>query len=137
MPLKDPIARKEYGRKSSREYYAKNKAAIYAKSQKYRVANREKYREYKNEYDRELRRRVMEHYGGNIPACVCCVEREAKFLALDHVNGGGTKSRRAHHGSMGEYAWVIKNGFPTDYFQVMCHNCNMAKGFWGKCPHTN
>lgn len=19
--------------------------------------------------------------------------------------------------------------------QVLCHNCNMAKGFWGVCPH--
>ena len=30
--------------------------------------------------------------------------------------------------------WMIKNNFPKG-FQVLCHNCNLAKGFYGKCPH--
>ena len=28
----------------------------------------------------------------------------------------------------------IKNNFPKG-FQILCHNCNIAKGHYGKCPH--
>jgi hypothetical protein len=34
---------------------------------------------------------------------------------------------------------VIQNNFPEG-FQILCHNCNFAKGFPrnnGKCPHEN
>lgn len=30
--------------------------------------------------------------------------------------------------------WQRKNNYPKG-FQVLCHNCNLAKGFYGKCPH--
>ena len=30
--------------------------------------------------------------------------------------------------------WITKNNSPKG-FQILCHNCNMAKGFYGKCPH--
>ena len=33
--------------------------------------------------------------------------------------------------------WIIKNNFP-DYFQILCQNCNFAKGMKknnNKCPH--
>lgn len=30
--------------------------------------------------------------------------------------------------------WAIKNDFP-DVFQVLCHNCNQAIGYYGSCPH--
>jgi hypothetical protein len=26
-------------------------------------------------------------------------------------------------------------GYPKDRYQLLCHNCNMAKGFYGLCPH--
>jgi len=32
------------------------------------------------------------------------------------------------------YVWLKRNYFPTG-FQLLCHNCNLAKGFYGKCPH--
>lgn len=31
-------------------------------------------------------------------------------------------------------SWLKTNGYP-DGFQTLCHNCNMAKGFYGICPH--
>lgn len=34
------------------------------------------------------------------------------------------------------YAWLHANKYP-DGFQVLCHNCNMAKGFYSRCPHNN
>jgi len=32
--------------------------------------------------------------------------------------------------------WIIKNNFP-EYFKILCHNCNHAKGHSkdNKCPH--
>ena len=33
------------------------------------------------------------------------------------------------------YRWLKKHGFPKEGFQLLCYNCNCAKGFFGKCPH--
>jgi hypothetical protein len=32
------------------------------------------------------------------------------------------------------YRWALKHKFPK-VLQLMCHNCNMARAFYGKCPH--
>ena len=74
---------------------------------------------------------VLMHYGEK---CVCCGENENKFLCIDHIKGGGRK-HRATAGVTHFYRWIADNGFPN-YLQVLCHNCNMAKGFYGKCPHA-
>jgi len=82
----------------------------------------------------KYRTTVIEHYGG---ACACCGEQEMMFLAIDHIGGGGTK-HRASLGDAGRgstfYRWLTKQGFPPGY-RVLCHNCNMAIGFYGSCPH--
>lgn len=79
-----------------------------------------------------LRDRVLAHYGSR---CVCCGETTKEFLALDHKNGNGQKHRKElGGGAIKMYRWVVKNGFP-DIFQVLCHNCNMAFGCCGYCPH--
>lgn len=31
--------------------------------------------------------------------------------------------------------WLKKNDYPKG-FQILCHNCNMSKGFYGYCPHV-
>ncbi len=90
------------------------------------------------EYQRKLRAfkkdLVLEHYGRK---CVCCGESEVKFLAIDHKNDDGYEHRKTLGGTGGGsiiVAWIVKNGFP-DMFQILCHNCNMAKGIYGECPH--
>ena len=40
--------------------------------------------------------------------CACCGEEQYEFLCIDHVNDDGNER----------------------------HNCNMAKGFHGQCPHS-
>ena len=72
------------------------------------------------------------HYGGDPPKCACCGEMEAQFLAVDHLNGGGSKHRKTIKGTL--HRWLIRNGFPSG-FQILCHNCNLAKSHYGKCPH--
>jgi hypothetical protein len=32
------------------------------------------------------------------------------------------------------YLWLKRNNYPTG-FRVLCHNCNLAIGFYGYCPH--
>ena len=78
---------------------------------------------------------VLEYYGGRPPKCACCGEKETKFLALDHINGGGTRERKSTKGRNIIFN-VIRDNFPTG-FQILCHNCNCAKGFYGKCPHKS
>lgn len=82
---------------------------------------------------RELRIRVVNHYGGR---CVCCGETEYTFLAIDHINGGGNEHRRKikKNGS-NILKWLIKQDFPPE-FQILCHNCNMSKYLnGGVCAH--
>ena len=84
----------------------------------------------KAELHRNLRIKAYAGYGGE---CACCGETEFEFLCIDHVNGGGAEDRKKH--STWQIARrVIELDFPDDY-QVLCHNCNLAKGFFGECPH--
>lgn len=80
----------------------------------------------------KLRNLILEYYSNGKIKCACCNEGEIKFLGIDHINGGGTKHRKSIKTNI--YSWLKKNNFPTG-FQVLCYNCNLAKGFYGKCPH--
>ena len=107
----------------SKRYYLQEhpeKRALYAANQKVRFAN--------------SRRQVLEAYGGK---CECCNESIPEFLGIDHINNDGAQHRRESglHGGGRLYYWLRKNGFPKDRFRLLCHNCNLARGFYGKCPH--
>jgi hypothetical protein len=69
---------------------------------------------------------------------MCCSEATFEFLALDHIAGGGNAHRREIGTGPGDGAsfarWVVKNNYP-DSIQLLCHNCNSAKAFYGQCPH--
>ena len=94
----------------------------------------EKKRLYQTELRKVKKNLVLEHYGRE---CACCGEDEVKFLCIDHKNNDGREHRKTLKGTGGGsiiIAWIIKNGFP-DMFQMLCHNCNMAKGIYGECPH--
>jgi hypothetical protein len=84
------------------------------------------------EKHRRLKKRVFEHYSNGPGVCKCCGETRFEFLCLDHINGGGRQHRKTFQGSV--YYWIKKNNFPGG-FRVLCHNCNMALGFFGYCPH--
>jgi hypothetical protein len=84
---------------------------------------------YHREYARRQREMVIKNYGNK---CVCCGEKNYYFLSIDHINGGGNKHRKEIGGNF--YGWLIRNKFPKG-FQVLCYNCNFAKGHYEKCPH--
>jgi len=94
-------------------------------------------------WQRQLRRDAFNAYGG--PQCACCGTLVDEFLTLDHIDGGGAAHRATLRGSMQKprtdggggvklYAWLKRMGYPPG-FQVLCMNCNFAKGKYGVCPH--
>lgn len=90
-------------------------------------------------YARRLRAAILEGYGGT---CACCGETTPQFLAIDHIHNDGAAHRaslsmgRKSPDPMGFYRWLRDQGFPRDRFQLLCHNCNGAKAWYGACPHS-
>jgi hypothetical protein len=116
-----------------KQYYAEHKEKIKARAREYYEAHREEQRAKQNAKLEEIRNTVLEHYGS---MCACCGETEPQFLNIDHINNDGAEHRRAIGNRVGSsfYRWIIKNNFPKD-LQLLCCNCNMAKGLYGTCPH--
>lgn len=136
-------ASKGSGSKSGLYAYCKDCRREYATAySRERYANDPDFRRKRNAYQgernkvaaRKLRAEVIAAYGGK---CACCDESTPEFLAIDHVNNDGAEHRRliGASGSTATYAWLRRNGFPQDGFQLLCHNCNNAKAFYGQCPH--
>lgn len=87
------------------------------------------------EYRLKLKIEVFTHYSNGTPKCTCCGETEIKFLSIDHINGGGGKHiRKIKRFGSSFYQWLKQYNYPSGY-QVLCMNCNFAKGHFGECPH--
>jgi len=80
---------------------------------------------------------VMSHYSKkiskmNVPCCACCGEDLAiDILTIDHIKGRKKGDKRTGEGL---YRYLIRNNFPSGY-QVLCFNCNAAKGLFGISSH--
>jgi hypothetical protein len=97
---------------------------------------RKKQHDYASKTNRKIKIVVLEHYSGIPPKCACCGESRLEFLSIDHINNDGAKQRKEIGKKYGSTfaRWLIKNDFPDGY-QILCFNCNCAKGFFGYCPH--
>jgi hypothetical protein len=80
---------------------------------------------------RRTRARVIEAYGR---ICACCGEYRLEFLCIDHIDG--VKPEGYPRAGSLLYAYLKQKGFPPG-FRVLCHNCNMAIGLYGYCPHED
>lgn len=118
MAYKNKEDYKRYQNEWKKRRYADNREFDLARQKQYRI-NR--------------RMRVLNHYSNNDPKCACCSERHYEFLAIDHIDGGGGAHRRTVGVAIDR--WLIKNGFPEGY-RILCHNCNVAIGLYGSCPHN-
>jgi hypothetical protein len=84
------------------------------------------------------------HSNSNVPCCRCCGENSfVEFLAIDHIAGKYKMDsipelvKIGYSSKLKDYRlidWILEKDFPKG-FQILCHNCNMAKGVYGKCPH--
>lgn len=81
---------------------------------------------------RALKREVVEAYGGE---CACCGEYRLFFLTIDHVHGDGAQKRRTvdTKSTTTMHYRLRREGYPPEY-QVLCYNCNCAKGIHSVCP---
>ena len=116
--------------------YRKNNAEkIRERMRAYHEKNRDKLVDRHKKRTQEVRSAALAAYGN---MCVCCNETTKEFLAIDHVNNDGYLHRRQEKISgSGIYWWLKKNNYPTDgRFQILCHNCNVAKALYGSCPHN-
>jgi hypothetical protein len=104
---------------------------INARHRVFYAEHKEKIKEQNRKSVKNLRETILSAYGGK---CACCGEIEPMFLGIDHINGGGNQQRKILGSGRKYYNWLIENKFPPD-FQILCHNCNLAKGFYGVCPH--
>jgi len=119
-------------REYNRQYNAINKLKISVQKREYYSKNQEKILSRSSVRNTKRKIKVIQHYGG---VCSCCGEYRIEFLCLDHKYGGGNKHREDIGSGTPMYKWVINNNFPP-LFRVLCHNCNMALGSYGYCPHT-
>lgn len=90
-------------------------------------------------YYKKCKREAMDHYG---IICQCCGESTLDFLTIDHIEQNGAEHRRElnfNNSCTGYhfYLWLKKNNWPQNLgLQVLCSNCNTAKGAYGVCPHV-
>ena len=112
-----------------------------------RILNQKKNRE--KPENKENRLKVLQYYSkhlsnSNIPCCNCCGEdSHIEFLTIDHIAGKQEMNTEPELKEL-KYTsklsgtslviWIKKNNFPKG-FQILCHNCNQTKGYYGKCPH--
>ena len=146
-------AKKEYSsrpevKEKAKEYQHTPKRKEYRKEYKKKPHVKSKA---KNLYD-DKRLLILQtysklHSNSNIPCCNCCGENShVDFLALDHILGRKEMesipelmelgySSEFHPAQLTD--WIIKNNFPEG-FQILCVNCNFAKGMKknnNQCPH--
>lgn len=121
--LKGKEQRRQYDKKPERQEY------------KRLLSRRPDIKEKNKEKKLQKKYRVYNHYSNYDIKCNCCGERRIEFLSIDHVNNDGYEHRKTVRGS-GLVNWIIINNFPLG-FQILCLNCNCAKGKDGEhiCIH--
>jgi len=99
----------------------------------------------------KLKKEVCLHYSkihsnSDIPCCRCCgLNSHIEFLSLDHIAGRKEMDSEPELVKLGYSSklkteplqtWLKNNNFPKG-FQILCYNCNFAKGHSkdNKCPH--
>jgi hypothetical protein len=114
-----------------------------------RKANQKKNRD--KPESKENRLKVLQYYSKNLshsdaPCCNCCgLNSHIEFLTIDHIAGRQEMDSEYNLKKL-KYTpklsgtalviWITKNNFPKG-FQILCHNCNQTKGYYGKCPLEN
>ncbi|MGW6260355.1 hypothetical protein [Streptomyces sp. NPDC055085] len=119
---------KECAKEDRRRRYAADPDKYKQRMREYQVANRAK----RSAYHWKRKLRVIAEYGGE---CACCGEKAPEFLTIDHVGGWGKEHRKQKGYAWNMVAYLTREGFPKEGFQLLCFNCNCALGIFSRCPH--
>lgn len=87
-----------------------------------------------NVRNKERRLEILEKLGNK---CECCGIDNICLLSIDHIYGGGHKDAAKCRGK--QYLKKLLKMPEEELFakyQLLCFNCNYAKGFWKVCTHT-
>lgn len=129
---------KDARNKSVRKHYQTHKKQVkkYRKQYRKRPERKLKQKESFKKYYYKLKNSTLIHYSGDPPKCACCGETIYEFLTIDHIDNKGAEHRKkiGISGGASFYIWLKHNGYPKG-FQILCLNCNWAKGIYGICPH--
>jgi len=109
-------------------YREKSKEAC----KRYRLKNRETLLDMMRIRKRQQRQWLIALYGGK---CECCGETRWEFLAIDHLDGGGSQERK-RFGTTAYYKHLADAGRRLPGYRLLCHNCNASLGMYGYSPHT-
>lgn len=78
------------------------------------------------------RTNILLKYGGK---CVCCGESKYCFLTIDHKTGQGNHKNANYNYGGRLYRKLKQENYPQNDYQLLCFNCNCAKGHFDECPH--
>jgi len=119
-------------RSSRKRWVADHSEELRRYHQNYRRANRASLSQKRLASNRAAKLEGIAAYGGK---CACCGESRIEFLTLDHIHGRSDEARRI----TGQQAWarLKARGWPKENYQLLCFNCNCAKGIYGHCPHQD
>jgi hypothetical protein len=96
----------------------------------------QKIQEHGRVFDARIRKYHLKHdmiqaYGGK---CNICDIDIWQFLTIDHIfNDGKIDSENIGRGTT-LYAYLKRNNYPKDRYQLLCYNCNSIKGNHGFIP---
>jgi len=123
---------KDRQREYMREYIKRPKVKEYYRQYNQRPEVKNRRNELKREHNKNLREQFFEMYGG---VCMCCGEKDIRFLTLDHVDGNGKDDRRER--SQEAILREALSNLNTEKYQILCYNCNMGRSINnGVCPHS-
>lgn len=106
----------------------------YTKAWRRKPRNKSKIRLYNARRVLKYKTLVINAYGGK---CSCCGEWRFEFLSIDHTGNNGASHRREIGNGTNMYVWLKKAGFPKKGFRLLCFNCNLSRGHYGRCPHED
>jgi len=137
-----------------KQYHTKNRAKILKAKRAYRTKKLKKlgrgglkkqdHERYRKEHDKakKVRKKVISYYSNRTNKCACCGVKGSDFLTIDHVVPKRKMDKDPKMIAIGYSSrknpdrlifWLDRHR--PKGFQVLCWNCNYAKGANGKCPH--
>lgn len=114
------------------DWYIKNCDLTRKRAKKHYYKNIQNSRKRVREKQQTIKTIILWHYSGGTMRCICCGINGKQFLTLEHIGGGGNKHRKEIGKGSKINWWLLQHNLPKG-FEILCWNCNCAKGMHGFC----